>query len=135
MPLSDAPDDACGVQGGRIVPPPTSSACFLPRSLLCRPGPSLGPSLPFCILPPLPFPRSCLPTHRSRPRRLAAQVPNMFPYDERAAVQEQCRAASKKEGLDLESAVDLWWVHGPDGTNWCWKNYMHFHAMVASNDT
>ena len=36
------------------------------------------------------------------------QVPNMFPYDERAAVLEQCRNASKKEGLDLDSAVELW---------------------------
>jgi dynein heavy chain len=32
----------------------------------------------------------------------------MFPYDERAAVLEQCRQSSKKEGLVLESAVDLW---------------------------
>ena len=36
------------------------------------------------------------------------QVPNMFPYDERAAVLEQCRNSSKKEGLGLESAVELW---------------------------
>ncbi len=39
---------------------------------------------------------------------LAAQVPNMFPYDERAAVLEACRVASKKEGLTLDSAVELW---------------------------
>lgn len=32
----------------------------------------------------------------------------MFPYDERAAVLEQCRNAAKKEGLALESAVELW---------------------------
>jgi dynein heavy chain len=29
----------------------------------------------------------------------------MFPYDERAAVLEQCRALSKKEGLSLDTAV------------------------------
>jgi hypothetical protein len=39
---------------------------------------------------------------------LPRQVPNMFPYDERAAVLEQCRASSKKEGLVLDSAVELW---------------------------
>ncbi|KAG2436335.1 hypothetical protein HXX76_006644 [Chlamydomonas incerta] len=38
----------------------------------------------------------------------SGEVPNMFPYDERAAVLEQCRNSSKKEGLDLDSAVDLW---------------------------
>ncbi|GAX74205.1 hypothetical protein CEUSTIGMA_g1654.t1 [Chlamydomonas eustigma] len=38
----------------------------------------------------------------------SGEVPNMFPYDERAAVLEQCRQLSKKEGLDLDSAVDLW---------------------------
>lgn len=32
----------------------------------------------------------------------------MFPYDERAALLEQCRVSSKKEGLVLETAVDLW---------------------------
>ena len=32
----------------------------------------------------------------------------MFPYDERAAVLEQCRQRSKKEGLALDSAVELW---------------------------
>lgn len=32
----------------------------------------------------------------------------MFPYDERAAVLEQCRTLSKKEGLNLDSAVELW---------------------------
>ena len=32
----------------------------------------------------------------------------MFPYDERAAVLEQCRQSSKKEGLNLESATELW---------------------------
>ena len=36
------------------------------------------------------------------------QVPNMFPYDERAALLEMCRVASKKEGMELDSAVDLW---------------------------
>ncbi|GFR52768.1 hypothetical protein Agub_g15379 [Astrephomene gubernaculifera] len=38
----------------------------------------------------------------------SGEVPNMFPYDERAAVLEQCRAASKREGLALETAVELW---------------------------
>ena len=32
----------------------------------------------------------------------------MFPYDERAAVLEQCRQRSKKDGLALDSAVELW---------------------------
>lgn len=32
----------------------------------------------------------------------------MFPYDERAAVLEQCRTLSKKDGLALDSAVELW---------------------------
>lgn len=32
----------------------------------------------------------------------------MFPYDERAAVLEQCRALSKAEGRIIESATDLW---------------------------
>ena len=32
----------------------------------------------------------------------------MFPYDERAAVLEQCRQSSKKDGLALDSAVELW---------------------------
>jgi dynein heavy chain len=36
------------------------------------------------------------------------QVPNMFPYDERAAVLELCRTASRKEGLPLESPAELW---------------------------
>lgn len=35
----------------------------------------------------------------------SGEVPNMFPYDERAAVLEQCRTLSKKEGLALDSAV------------------------------
>ncbi|PNH03664.1 Dynein heavy chain 7, axonemal [Tetrabaena socialis] len=38
----------------------------------------------------------------------SGEVPNMFPYDERAAVLEQCRTSSKKEGLALETAVELW---------------------------
>ncbi|KAG2482389.1 hypothetical protein HYH03_018685 [Edaphochlamys debaryana] len=38
----------------------------------------------------------------------SGEVPNMFPYDERAAVLEQCRNASKKEGLVLDTAVELW---------------------------
>ncbi|KXZ49087.1 hypothetical protein GPECTOR_23g2 [Gonium pectorale] len=38
----------------------------------------------------------------------SGEVPNMFPYDERAAVLEQCRVASKKEGLTLETALELW---------------------------
>jgi hypothetical protein len=41
----------------------------------------------------------------------------MFPYDERAALLEQCRVSSKKEGLALESAVELWWV-GEGGGGW-----------------
>lgn len=32
----------------------------------------------------------------------------MFPYDERAAVLEQCRVASKAAGLTLDTAVELW---------------------------
>ncbi|GFH07742.1 uncharacterized protein HaLaN_02585, partial [Haematococcus lacustris] len=38
----------------------------------------------------------------------SGEVPNMFPYDERAAVLEQCRQLSKKEGLSLDTAVELW---------------------------
>ncbi|GLC60993.1 hypothetical protein PLESTB_001703700 [Pleodorina starrii] len=38
----------------------------------------------------------------------SGEVPNMFPYDERATLLEQCRVSSKKEGQVLESAVDLW---------------------------
>ncbi|GIL57271.1 hypothetical protein Vafri_12526 [Volvox africanus] len=38
----------------------------------------------------------------------SGEVPNMFPYDERAALLEQCRVSSKKEGLVLETAVELW---------------------------
>ncbi|GMH41668.1 hypothetical protein BSKO_09578 [Bryopsis sp. KO-2023] len=38
----------------------------------------------------------------------AGEVPNMFPYDERAAVLEQCRGLAKKEGKQLEGATELW---------------------------
>ncbi|MEW5313906.1 MAG: hypothetical protein WDW38_005438 [Sanguina aurantia] len=38
----------------------------------------------------------------------SGEVPNMFPYDERAAVLEQCRVASKAAGLTLDTAVELW---------------------------
>lgn len=32
----------------------------------------------------------------------------MFPYDERATLLEDCRLLSAKEGVALESAVELW---------------------------
>lgn len=38
----------------------------------------------------------------------SGEVPNMFPYDERASVLEACRSLAKKEGRLLESAVELW---------------------------
>lgn len=38
----------------------------------------------------------------------AGEVPNMFPYDERAAVLEQCRVLSKRQGLVLETPAELW---------------------------
>ena len=38
----------------------------------------------------------------------AGEIPNLFPYDERAAVLEQCRILAKKEGLALESPAELW---------------------------
>lgn len=36
------------------------------------------------------------------------EVPNLFPFDERAAVCEQCRMTAKKLGHNLESAQELW---------------------------
>ena len=68
---------------------------------------SAGPTTLFrrtynVVLPSLP-PPSAPPPHPP-----STQVPNMFPYDERAAVLEQCRQRSKKEGLALDSAVELW---------------------------
>ena len=50
----------------------------------------------------------CECTRRGVQRGASMQVPNMFPYDERAALLEQCRAASRAEGLALESPTDLW---------------------------
>ena len=38
----------------------------------------------------------------------SGEVPNLFPYDERAAVMEQCRVRAKKAGQILESAEELW---------------------------
>ena len=38
----------------------------------------------------------------------SGEVPNLFPYDERTAVMEQCRVASKKEGNPLETPTELW---------------------------
>ncbi len=38
----------------------------------------------------------------------SGEVPNMFPYDERAAVLEACRVQSKKDGLNLETPTELW---------------------------
>ena len=38
----------------------------------------------------------------------SGEVPNLFPYDERNAVQEQCRVQAKKEGLNLETPAELW---------------------------
>eukprot|EP00803_Ostreobium_quekettii_P003694 evm.model.scf_198.7 EVM.evm.TU.scf_198.7 scf_198:70733-88803(+) len=38
----------------------------------------------------------------------SGEVPNLFPYDERASVMEQVRTASKKEGCNLETPVELW---------------------------
>jgi hypothetical protein len=45
----------------------------------------------------------------------SGEVPNMFPYDERAAVLEQCRGLSKKEGLSLDTAVSEQNVEGGEG--------------------
>jgi hypothetical protein len=36
-----------------------------------------------------------------------AQVPNIFPNDERQALMETCRLCSIKKGLKLESAVSF----------------------------
>ena len=38
----------------------------------------------------------------------SGEVPNMFPYDERAAVIEAARVTAKKEKLALEGAQELW---------------------------
>jgi dynein heavy chain, axonemal len=38
----------------------------------------------------------------------SGEVPNMFPYDERAAILELCREASRKAGLALETPAELW---------------------------
>ena len=38
----------------------------------------------------------------------SGEVPNMFPYDERAAVIEAARVTAKKEKLQLEGAQELW---------------------------
>lgn len=38
----------------------------------------------------------------------SGEVPNMFPYDERAAVMEAARVTAKKEKLVLEGAQELW---------------------------
>ncbi|CAG9466170.1 unnamed protein product [Pedinophyceae sp. YPF-701] len=36
------------------------------------------------------------------------EVPNMFPYDERSAVREECRVLAKKEGVTLETEEEQW---------------------------
>jgi hypothetical protein len=38
----------------------------------------------------------------------SGEVPNLFPYEERAAVLELCRCASKREGLVLDTPTELW---------------------------
>ena len=38
----------------------------------------------------------------------AGEVPNMFPYDERASILELCRGAAQKAGLALETPGELW---------------------------
>jgi len=38
----------------------------------------------------------------------SGEVPNMFPTDEKMAIQELARAASAKEGLTLETPLELW---------------------------
>lgn len=56
----------------------------------------------------------------------------MFPYDERAAVLEQCRNSSKKEGLALESAVDLWWVGSASHDHAAWTHtWPSSHTVVC----
>jgi dynein heavy chain len=38
----------------------------------------------------------------------SGEVPNLFPYDERAAVMEQCRVLAKTQNLNLETPTELW---------------------------
>ena len=38
----------------------------------------------------------------------AGEVPNMFPYDERTAIRETCRATARKQGVVLDSEEDQW---------------------------
>jgi hypothetical protein len=59
----------------------------------------------------------------------SGEVPNMFPYDERAAVLEQCRGLSKKDGLALDTAV-RGPLPGPDPAPppWAWAHASHFGA-------
>jgi dynein heavy chain len=40
----------------------------------------------------------------------SGEVPNLFPYDERAAIMEQCRVMAKKAGVTpvIETPTELW---------------------------